>query len=78
MFCSYSDSLSTLGAGTGFLSLIVPYRLWLYGNSVAIFALLNSLTGALFVSDPSSAEKRLEHLEFLFETFQIFTPVSGT
>ncbi len=73
-----TDSLVSPAAQRADLSLIVPYRLWLYGNSVAIFALLNSLTGALFVSDPRSAEKRLEHLEFLFETFQIFTPVGGT
>ncbi|MBZ0277466.1 MAG: hypothetical protein K8I60_15075, partial [Anaerolineae bacterium] len=56
------------------LSLIVPYRLWLYGNSVAVFALLNALMGALFVRNPQAAEKRLEHLEFLYETFQILTP----
>ena len=55
------------------LALIVPYRLWLYGNSVAVFALLNSLMGALFIRNPQSAEKRLEHLEFLYETFQILT-----
>ncbi len=69
-----TDSLVSPAAQRADLSLIVPYRLWLYGNSVAVFALLNSLTGALFVSDPKSAEQRLEHLEFLFETFQIFTP----
>ncbi|MBZ0276907.1 MAG: MurR/RpiR family transcriptional regulator [Anaerolineae bacterium] len=56
------------------LSLIVPYRLWLYGNSVAVFALLNALMGALFVRNPQAAEKRLEHLEFLYETFQILAP----
>jgi DNA-binding MurR/RpiR family transcriptional regulator len=55
------------------LSLIVPYRLWLYGNSVAVFGLLNSLMGALFIRHPQAAEKRLEHLEFLFETFQVLT-----
>lgn len=69
-----TDSLVSPAAQRADLSLIVPYRLWLYGNSVAVFALLNSLTGALFVSDPGSAKKRLEHLEFLFETFQTFTP----
>lgn len=58
------------------LSLIVPYRLWLYGNSVAVFALLNGLMGALFIRDPYAAQKRLEHLEFLYETFQILTPSS--
>ncbi len=58
------------------LSLIVPYRLWLYGNSVAVFALLNALMGALFIRDPYAAQKRLEHLEFLYETFQILTPSS--
>jgi DNA-binding MurR/RpiR family transcriptional regulator len=73
-----TDSLVSPAAQRADLSLIVPYRLWLYGNSVAVFALLNSLTGALFVSDPEAAEKRLEHLEFLFETFQIFTPLGGT
>jgi DNA-binding MurR/RpiR family transcriptional regulator len=69
-----TDSLVSPAAQRADLSLVVPYRLWLYGNSVAVFALLNSLMGALFVRDPKAAEKRLEHLEFLFETFQILTP----
>ncbi len=69
-----TDSPVSPAAQRADLALVVPYRLWLYGNSVAVFALLNSLMGALFVRNPQAAEKRLEHLEFLFETFQILTP----
>lgn len=69
-----TDSPVSPAAQRAGLSLIVPYRLWLYGNSVAVFALLNALMGSLFVRDPQAAEKRLEHLEFLYETFQILTP----
>jgi DNA-binding MurR/RpiR family transcriptional regulator len=69
-----TDSLVSPPAQCADLALIIPYRLWLYGNSVAVFALLNSLMGALFIRNPKAAEKRLEHLEFLFETFQTFTP----
>lgn len=55
------------------LPLIVPYRLWLYGNSVAMFALLNALTGALVLRHPHTTEERLEKLEFLYETFQLLS-----
>jgi DNA-binding MurR/RpiR family transcriptional regulator len=66
-----TDTLVSPAAKRADLSLIVPYRLWLYGNSVAMFALLNSLMGALFIRNSESAEKRLQHLDSIFESFQI-------
>lgn len=71
MVITLTDSLVSPAATRANLSLIVPYRLWLYGNSVAMFALLNGLMGALFIRNPDAAEKRLQHLDDIFEVFQI-------
>lgn len=66
-----TDSLVSPASTRADLSLIVPYRLWLYGNSVAMFALLNGLMGALFIRNPEAAKKRLKHLDNIFGAFQI-------
>jgi DNA-binding MurR/RpiR family transcriptional regulator len=69
---SLTDTLFSPAAKRSDLSLIVPYRLWLYGNSATMFALLNSLVGAMFIQNPEAAEKRLKKLDDLFEAFHIF------
>ncbi len=67
-----TDSPVSPAAQRADLPLIVPYRLWLYGNSVAMFALLNAILGALVLRHPDATEARLEHLEFLYETYRLF------
>lgn len=54
-------------------SLVMPYRLRLYGNSIGPFALLDALLGALSLRYPEATQQRLEKLEELYETFNLLS-----
>jgi len=56
------------------LSLVIPYRIRFYGNSIAPFALLDALLGALSLRYPEATQQRLDKLEELYETFNLLTP----
>ncbi|MCY3866027.1 MAG: MurR/RpiR family transcriptional regulator [Chloroflexi bacterium] len=55
------------------LALIVPYRLRLYSNTVALFALLDAILGALSLRYPEKTRERLETLEELYKQFNLLT-----
>lgn len=55
------------------LALIVPYRLRLYSNTVALFALLDAILGALSLRYPEKTRERLEALEELYKQFNLLT-----
>jgi len=55
------------------LSLIVPYRLRLYGNSIGPFALIDALLGALSLRHPEATQERLDKLEELYEAFNLLS-----
>ncbi len=55
------------------LALIVPYRLRLYSNTVALFALLDAILGALSLRYPEKMRERLESLEELYKRFNLLT-----
>lgn len=67
-----TDSTLSPGAKRADLALIVPFRLWLYGNSLASYAVLNALFGALLVRHTDEAQNKLDHLDRLYEKFQIY------
>lgn len=54
------------------LVFIVPPRLWGIGHSLATFALLNTLFGALFLRHSDTAQERLKHLDTMYEQFHTF------
>lgn len=68
-----TDSDLSPAAKRADLSLIVPYRLRLYGNMIAPFALMDGLLGALSLRYPEATRQRLESLEELYETFNLLT-----
>ena len=55
------------------LALIVPYRVRLYSNTVALFALLDAILGALSLRYPEKTRERLETLEELYKQFNLLT-----
>lgn len=55
------------------VALVIPYRLKMYGNSVALFALMDSLLGALSLRYPETTRQRLETLEELYEQFNLLS-----
>ncbi|QPC83319.1 MurR/RpiR family transcriptional regulator [Phototrophicus methaneseepsis] len=67
-----TDSTLSPGAKRADLALIVPFRLWLYGNSLASYAVLNALFGALLVRHTDEAQNKLDHLDRLYEKFQVY------
>ncbi len=55
------------------LAMIVPFQLRLYSNSVAVFALLDALLGALSLRYPEKTRERLERLEELYRQFNLYS-----
>ena len=55
------------------LALIVPFRLRLYSNTVALFALLDALLGALSLRYPEKTRQRLDRLEELYQEFNLYS-----
>ena len=52
---------------------VIPYRLKMFGNSAAVFALLDSLLGALSLRYPEKTQQRLDSLEELYEQFNLLS-----
>ena len=67
-----TDTTLSSAAKRADLALIVPFRLWLYGNSLGSYAILNALFGALLLRHTEDAEQRLEHLDKIYQHFQIY------
>lgn len=67
-----TDSTLSPAAKRADLALIVPFRLWSFGNSLASFAVLNAIFGALFVRHADSAQERLKHLDRIYDTLDVF------
>ncbi len=53
------------------LAMVVPFRLRLYSNTVALFALLDALLGALSLRYPEKTRERLDSLEELYQQFHL-------
>jgi len=51
----------------------MPFRLRFYGNTVVLFALLDAILGASSLRYPEKIRKRLDHLEELYERFNLLT-----
>ncbi len=68
-----TDSHVSPAATRSDLALIVPYRLRLYSNTVALFALLDAILGALSLRYPEKTRERLESLEELYKEFNLLT-----
>ena len=66
-----TDSHVSPAAKRSDLALIVPFRLRLFGNTVALFALLDALHGALSLRYPEKTRERLESLEELYQQFNL-------
>lgn len=67
-----TDTTLSPGAKRADLALVVPFRLWLYGNSLVSYAILNALFGAMLLRHTQDAQQRLEHLDKIYEGFQIY------
>jgi len=67
-----TDTTLSPGAKRADLALVVPFRLWLYGNSLVSYAILNALFGAMLLRHTQAAQQRLEHLDKIYEGFQIY------
>ena len=68
-----TDSDLSPAAKRADLSFVIPYRVRFYGNSIAPFALLDALLGALSLRYPEATQQRLNKLEELYETFNLLT-----
>jgi DNA-binding MurR/RpiR family transcriptional regulator len=68
-----TDSDLSPAAKRADLSLIVPYRLRLYGNSIGPFALLDALLGAFSLRYPEATQQRLDKLEELYQAFNLLS-----
>lgn len=68
-----TDSHVSPAAKRADLALIVPYRLRLYSNTVALFALLDAILGALSLHYPEKTRARLDILEDLYKQFNLMT-----
>ena len=68
-----TDSHVSPAATRADLALIVPFRLRLYSNTVALFALLDAILGALSLRYPEKTRERLESLEDLYQQFNLLT-----
>ncbi len=68
-----TDSHVSPAAVRSDLALIVPFRLRLYSNSVAMFALLDAILGALSLRYPEKTRERLDSLEELYKEFNLLT-----
>jgi DNA-binding MurR/RpiR family transcriptional regulator len=68
-----TDSDLSPAAKRADLSLILPYRLRLYGNSIGPFALIDALLGALSLRHPEATQQQLDKLEELYEAFHQFS-----
>lgn len=68
-----TDSHVSPAATRSDLALIVPFRLRLYSNTVALFALLDAILGALSLRYPEKTRERLESLEELYKQFNLLT-----
>ena len=67
-----TDSTLSPAAKRADLALIVPFRLWSFGNSLASFGILNAIFGALFLRHADAAQERLRHLDRIYETLDVF------
>ncbi len=68
-----TDSHVSPAATRADLAMIVPFRLRLYSNTVALFALLDAILGALSLRYPEKTRERLESLEDLYKRFNLLT-----
>ena len=68
-----TDSHVSPAAKRADLALIVPFRLRLYSNTVALFALLDAILGALSLRYPEKTRARLDSLEDLYKQFNLLT-----
>ena len=68
-----TDSHVSPAAKRADLALIVPYRLRFYSNTVALFALLDAILGALSLRYSELTQARLDNLEELYERFDLLT-----
>jgi len=68
-----TDSLIAPPAKRADLTLVVSHRYRLYGNAVALFALLDALLGALFQRYPERTRERLDQLEDLYKSFRLLS-----
>ena len=68
-----TDSHVSPAAKRADLALIVPFRLRLYSNTVALFALQDAILGALSLRYPEKTRARLDNLEDLYRQFNLLT-----
>ncbi|MYD08709.1 MAG: MurR/RpiR family transcriptional regulator [Chloroflexi bacterium] len=68
-----TDSHVSPAATRADLALIVPFRLRMYSNTVAVFALLDALLGALALRYPEKTQARLDRLEELYQQFNLWS-----
>lgn len=68
-----TDSHVSPAATRADLAMIVPFRLRLYSSTVALFALLDAILGALSLRYPEKTRERLESLEDLYQQFNLLT-----
>lgn len=68
-----TDSHVSPAAKRADLAMIVPGRMRLYSNTVALFALLDAILGALSLRYPEKTRVRLDSLEDLYERFHLLT-----
>ncbi|MCZ7541022.1 MAG: MurR/RpiR family transcriptional regulator [Anaerolineae bacterium] len=67
-----TDSHVSPAARNADLVFSLPVRLWLYGNSAAVYTFLNALTGALFLRHAKAAQSRLERVDMIYRDFGFF------
>ena len=68
-----TDSHVSPAAKRADIAMVIPYRLRLYGNTVALFALLDAILGSLSLRYPETTRQRLDILEELYEQFNLLT-----
>lgn len=68
-----TDSHVSPAAKRADITMVLPFRMRLFGNTVALFALLDAILGALSLRYPETTRQRLDILEELYEQFNLLT-----
>ena len=68
-----TDSHVSPAAKRADIAMVIPFRLRLFGNTVALFALLDAILGAVSLRYPETTRQRLDVLEDLYEQFNLLT-----
>jgi DNA-binding MurR/RpiR family transcriptional regulator len=67
-----TDSLLSPIAKQADITLVIPSRLWFFGNSIVTFALVNALSASVLLISPNSVETERRQTEKIYKQLRTF------